>query len=503
MKNKLLNAILLFQFLLLISCDALYLNPIDSYAHGNYWKSKEQCDRFIIGLHTRMRSKAPTFFTMGEYRSGLFEQETYTKTGALSSNMPIIRNNLSISRPGLTGWGGLYSDIMQINHAIEQISKGLDFLSESETNAYLGQLYGMRAYYYFQLHRTWGGVPIVSEPEVLSANTVDELNKARSTELETLNFIKEDIKRSVAAYTETNFTNTEGPKYWSKAATYSLGAEVYLWSAKTGPAGNTTVFSENVVEDLTIAKNYLLALEGKFTLIKEFANVFKLKDNSEVIFSIRYRFGEATNWFSDFMYNATTFTSYYGEDGVKLSDPFKSKNSGALWNDYDPKIYLNTPDVDQRKRATFFYYTDANKSFNAVLMIKFLGNIYNNVRAWDDDYLIYRYADVILMLAEVYNELNEPMLVEKYMNDIRERATNSRSFVFTTKMEAEQAILDERKIEFIGEGKYWYDVRRMKNGSDGLILVNNNPQKLLWPVDLSTLSKDPLLTQTPGYENEE
>lgn len=65
----------------------------------------------------------------------------------------------------------------------------------------LGQAYGIRAYYYFHLLRTYGGVPIRLEPEALNGN-IDPvaLRKARASEAEVLSAIKEDISKSMESF---------------------------------------------------------------------------------------------------------------------------------------------------------------------------------------------------------------------------------------------------------------------------------------------------------------
>ena len=78
------------------------------------------------------------------------------------------------------------------------------------------------------------------------------------------------------------------------------------------------------------------------------------------------------------------------------------------------------------------------------------------------------------------------------------------------------AILHERDKEFVWEGKRWFDVVRMQDASHNSLvfsatanypatspLINTNEKhKLLWPVDINTMNINPLLEQTPGYEQE-
>ena len=75
------------------------------------------------------------------------------------------------------------------------------------------------------------------------------------------------------------------------------------------------------------------------------------------------------------------------------------------------------------------------------------------------------------------------------------------------------AILHERDKEFVWEGKRWYDIRRMWDaGYEPLVfsseanydtsepvIKESESYKLLWPIDVETLNKDPKLKNNPGY----
>ena len=151
---KIKNYILAAVSCVLVSCNALELGPIDDYGLNNYWNTKEQCERFMIGLHLRMRSQMSTTMIMGEHRGGTLNANSITSTGEGASNIEIVGNTLSAANPGLTNWGGFYADLYQMNHAIDKISNECSFLDETTRKTMLGQLYGMRAWYYFHLLRT-------------------------------------------------------------------------------------------------------------------------------------------------------------------------------------------------------------------------------------------------------------------------------------------------------------------------------------------------------------
>ena len=176
--------------------------------------------------------------------------------------------------------------------------------------------------------------------------------------------------------------------------------------------------------------------------------------------------------------------------------------------------------TDKRRDATFYDYYKVTKSgippyavtLRNTSLVKFLGTISANKRYFTDDWPIYREADRILMLAEIVNaEGGDP---SGYIKQIRDRAfapaADPMPFVNSSKNANELAIFAERNKEFVYEGKAWYDLRRMKYGSDPLVFMNvNHPYgvldkttqgfKILWPIEKGIWTNDPLVNQTPGY----
>lgn len=162
--KKIIIGLLLIQ---LPSCELLDLKPVDTYSIDNYWDTKDQVNRFFTGLHKRIRDRQFVFMQLGEFRGGLLDSSPTSTLGQNKSDVDIIGNLISLENPGVTNFGNCYMDIMQINHAIERLNNYVTCLNEDEKNYYLGIAHGIRSYYYFHLLRTWGGVPLVSEPEVL------------------------------------------------------------------------------------------------------------------------------------------------------------------------------------------------------------------------------------------------------------------------------------------------------------------------------------------------
>lgn len=490
----------------MVSCNALELGPIDNYGLNNYWKTPEQCERFMIGLHYRLRSRMENMMIMGELRGGTLNTDAITSTGEGAYKIEIVGNNLSAANPGISNWGNFYMDIYQMNHAIDKISNECAFLDDNTRKTYLGQLYGMRAFYYFHLLRTFGGVPLCDKPDVLITDDLDKLDKPRATEQATWEFIRNDIEESCELYSTLDYTHFKGMNcYWNKAASQCLLAEVYLWGAKVKPVDANAVYSTTVDADLKAARTALEEVEKKYSYNQNFIDAFSVSNkdsNRETILAARYILGESSNYFGGFTYNISLFNRYYDASGNKIGNVLTIA-SGNQRYEYSSELWNSYADGDERRDATFLQYylfdNDNNIYPAGRVLRKFLGDFSNGAYQYTNDVPVYRYMDVALMLAELNNELNDKTQTAKWINVVRSRA-GAPTFTFTTKEVAEEEILKERTLEFVAEGKRWYDVRRMAGGKHALALVNNDKLKLLWPIDSGVLSKDSKVTQNQGYK---
>ena len=513
--------ILFLPILLVSSCDMLDLSPEDYYGSGNFWNTTAQVDGYMLGLHKILRDDHGSLYLLGEARGGTAGLGNSILGTTNINSSPIKDNRLTKDAAGISNWNGYYSRIMQVNIFISEVEKGCKFLSESDRNYYLGQAYGIRAHFYFMLYRTYGGVPIINTAEVLQgvANAQD-LYKPRATPKETLDFIKEDIIKS-DQYFGTDFTIKRTKSLWSKPATLMLKANIYLWSAKV-TTGNQTPSAN----DLQTAKDALSPLIGRFTLLPKFSDIFSVsnKGNNETIFAIRFLEGEATSFTNEFVYQSYGFVNLvYSNQGKLMGDTLNLQSTGNYRHTYKFELFERYDQDDQRRDATFLdFYTkdnDGNITNKGVAFRKALGRINaTGIRIYDSDIPVYRYSEVLLLMAEIENKSgNDP---SPYINEIRKRAYgenyNETVHGYTNKGFAanELAILSERDMEFVWEGKRWFDVCRMTDASGRplvfsgevsygttypILNFDTEVHKLLWPVDVNTLNVDPTLEQTPGY----
>ena len=349
--------------------------------------------------------------------------------------------------------------------------------------------------------------------------TADKFYVERATPEATLSFIKEDIGKSESYFGTTEINNKHDKTMWSKAATLMLKAEIYMWAAKVSINGYTA----SGKSDLEVAKNALNGIIGKFQLLNKFSDVFSTsnRNNAEVIFTLHFADGEATNWGGMFLYQDAVFIGQvYGRDDKKIeTDTLNLKGTGGVFrHEYTEDFWKSYDEKDTRRDATFLeYYTKKNKEGFGCVMQKAIGSINsNNNRIYDTDFIVYRYADALLMMAEVENGLGNPCA--GYINEVRKRAYGSdyeaNKYTEGNYAENELAILHERDKEFVWEGKRWFDVVRMHDANgkslafsatanypaDKSILDPSEEYKLLWPIDVDVMSVNPLLKQTPGYE---
>lgn len=491
----------------------LELAPEDYYGDGNFWQNEAQVTNFMVGLHKQFRDNRFMFLRLGEMRGGGFSNEDRQNTSL--SELTIINQAIEETSAGIGSWAGFYNPILQLNLFIQKV-EAAGFVAADKKNYLLGQAYAMRAYYYFHLLRTYGGVPVWLEPEVSNGNTdAVELRRARSSEAEVLDIIKADVNKSISLFGTAG--SPADKSQWNPLAALMLKGEVWLWSAKV--YGNTA--------DLAEAKSALNAVTGT-SLLPNFADVFKTKNNSETILAVRYRDGEAEmgTSYSYFLYSTFNFDNLHVKDsttlGPTLVDPLNIASAPAQIIQryaYTFELFQSYDVADTRRDATFYDYYKTSASGGDVVvtvrntaLVKFPGQMdAANRRVFTDDWPVYREADRLLMLAEITNaEGGDP---SSYIQQIRDRAfanADPTPFVNGSQDANELAIFAERSKEFVYEGKRWYDIRRMKYGGEPLVFISTSHPygvldkgtqgyKILWPIEAAIWTNDPLVDQTPGY----
>lgn len=532
-KLTILSAVFSLLFLTVnTSCsDLLDLAPLDHYGSESYWKTEAHATGYIDGIHKHLRDASwQHTITFGELRGGHYISGTSGDGSSVSAGS-IIQQNFDANNTGVSKFGDLYGRITNCNLFIARVTDA-DYIAEAKRDYYLGMVYGIRAFYFFDLYRVYGGVPLRTGVEVIDGELdPTKLYMPRAKASEVMTQIKDDLKKSLEYFGSVNDFNPYalGKKaYWNKAATEALAADVYLWNSKVSigdNAANTADLTVAKTHLLNLVNNYGLKLESDFARVHDATN----KANDEIIFAIRFLEGEATNAVNQYIYNigtGSTNNNAFLEDGSPFSDPLKVAGVSSVQRyEYTKEFFDIFDKKDLRRNATFLpsYNKDAegNLVYRGNSVKKNIGYINSNgLRTWVGDFVIYRLPWVYLSLAEVANMESDNAGVEKYINMVRERAYGENwgpefeytAGDFTTN---ELAILREKDKEFVQEGQRWWDVLRMTLTKGGKHLVftpeggfNGNPilketesHKVLWPLDKGLLDNDDALEQTPGYEN--
>lgn len=516
------------------SCaDNLNLAPIDYYGSGSYWKTEAHVIGYMDGIHKHLRDAAfQHTFLWGEARGG-----NLIPSGTSADGMGMLYGDIKLQNfdeehtGGIRNFGDIFGRLTNINLFIARVTAAT-YMDEAKKEYYLGQAYGLRAFYYFDLYRTYGGVPLRLTADVVEG-IIDPnlLYMERAEPQEVMAQIKKDLNSSLEYFGNNDSFDPNGrgnkKAYWSKAATECLIGEVYLWTSKVTTGGDAANES-----NLSTAKTHLLNVVNNYGLgmMNNFADVFESKNNKgnkEVIFAVRYMEGEVINSNNIFTYAMATGSTKdrYKENGEKFLDALDISNTGSQQLEYKHELFHSFDKEDTRRDATFIASynkdDDGNLTFWGTHVRKNIGYVNSQgARIYCGDYILYRLPLVYLMLAEIENMQGGD--VAQYINLVRKRAYGAawdeakygyKNADFTTN---ELAILHEKDKEFIQEGQRWWDLRRMTLTKGGKHLVfckegsigteqptldeATEAHKVLWPVDITLLGNDPLIYQTPGYK---
>ena len=457
-----------------------------------------------IGAYARLRAYQSTLFNLGEMRSDIWADGRFTES-ADGLSAQLYTHNISATNVPYGNWAGFYNFIYQLNNLIDILPQSP--VDQATSTKWSAEIYGMRAYVYYVMLRTWGGVPLSTEP-VITINNAAETYKARTSPDSVLAQIKSDIEKSLQLFGSANTIPSGNRVFWNRLATLTLKGDVYIWSG-THMGGGNADFS-TALAALQEIKN----LEGNtLRLQPNYADIFdplKKANNPEIIFALNYELGQATQGtYGIFTINGVQSSSYSFAQAptptVQTVYPYVN-GANRVGMSLEMVTKLTTGPADQRISNSFkpIYSTTAPHDFRGVFLHKWVGSVAGASQVYNNDFPIYRYADVLLLIAEAKTKLGQDPSAE--INQIRQRAYGAAAPVFTSGSITNNmnAILEEYLREFIGEGRRWWALRR---AGDSYVYANirsaylspTSTAKLLLPISVGMLNNDPLLKQTPGY----
>ena len=366
-------------------------------------------------------------------------------------------------------WEDSYIAIQAANIVLNRID-GIDDIDNSTRNSRKGEAKFIRALVYYNLVNLYGDVPLVVTE---TTNPTDFFGQGRTPVSEVYAQIITDL---VEAQSELPANNEDGRA--TKDAANALLGKVYLAN------GNPQA-----------AEAALRAVSGA-TLAGNYADIFGIdnENGSESIFEIQYRSGVNGN-----------------SEGSRFASLFTAQsNPGSRGNNIITEDLVNSFEPGDLRRNEII--PDASTP-TINISTKYVDDDLLVLDDGDNNVIVLRYADVLLMLAEALNAQGYVADGEAFdlLNQIRNRAglANLTSTTIATQEEFNAALLEERRHELFMECHRWFDLKRLGNpvatmnahfaSIPGLnITIDQND--LLLPIPQSQVDTDPeFITQNPGY----
>lgn len=357
-------------------------------------------------------------------------------------------------------WQYRYKGILQCNIALEKIPQ-VTFNDASLQKRYLAEAKFLRAFFYFDLVKNFGGVPLVTGLKMPS----EVQGITRSTASETYAFIEQDLLEAIPDLPKRSEYSESETGHVTKGAAQGILAKVYLYQEK-----------------YTEAEEQLKAVinSGEYALLDDFSKVWNMDYNNseEGIFEVQtddnmtYNLGERlsvvvgsrddSGWSWGLPTSNLEKAFKDAGDEVRLrytimTDGQTDVPGDDYWNEDNP--YVITPSKHKSARCNFKLYIPVAKRPSTY-----------DAPHIPLNYRVLRYADVLLMYAEVENALGKDTEAQNALNQVRNRVNLSN--VTATGTRLRDAIRLERRLELACEGNRLYDLRRWKDDNGKYAIQN-------------------------------
>jgi len=467
------------------------LKPESTISTNSFWEDEGDVMSATYGMYNMFRSTFDVKTVIwGEFRTGFYGQGQSTAT-----NWNNLWNNSMTPTTVGTNWSTQY---LLLNDANLILSKapGISFLNETAKNHVLGQAYFVRAFAYFYIARLWGDAPIVTEG---FESTDQNLEPSRSPKAQVLQQAKDDVNQAISL-----LGKRAGVNYIGKDAANMLKAEIYLWTAKVENGGDSDLIEAQKAIDEVLGAGYILE--------DDFETVFRDEQSKEIIFSIFYSDLEAGSGDTSGSGGRATGThpSHITLPSVELTPdnlesqiPVKAQPQWLDLSAYFVDNILNASVNDSRKEIT--RGTAGSGAQTVTWINKYIGEVFAGTRLSSSDLIIYRFAEAVLLKAEIENALGNTPEALSQLNKIAKRAYGVEDYYAgLTPSQVDDAILNQRILEFVLEGKSWFDIQRFGKAFDMIPSLAGreseyNGNILLFPVAQDVINRNRNIKQTEGY----
>lgn len=538
---------LLFS-ILLFSCKKSYLDrTINDYiAKDEVFSNITNADMFLSMAYMKL----PTFFKPGgdanwALSSGTDESEQIWDNG-LDANYFNTGNWGPSLFPLQQFWSTYYQTIRRLNIFITNYDLIPEDASDpARKKRLLGEAYALRAFFYFELYKQWGGVPIITE--ALNVTDPDMNTIKRSTAEEVINQIKSDIEKAIpnlpAIATGSYFGRANAvmcKHLLSRALLYYASALTNINNDKSRWQDAATAAQDAITSALAAGvKLSQDAWNGK----RAYESIFLNAQNPEIIFA---RQGQRDWWDQVTCSNAENgwygtgptvemMNAYEMNSGLAISDPASSYDPQNPAQNRDPRFYQTILVHGQTWKGRVINVkgpsTPVGLDFKtdhpatSIFLRKFMeedGSLITRQGFYYRPWVLMRLSELYLNYAEAQNEAVGPdASVYEAINKIRSRNSVNMPALPAglSQQQMRDRIRNERRIELAFEEHRFWDVRRWKiaetvdNGSIRKMEVDQNgvitypvlepriflPKHYLFPIPQDEMDRNTKLVQNPGW----
>lgn len=463
--------------------DFLRLKPESNYTDDTFYTTADEFKSALSGCyHMVQEYYQVNYFIFNEFRSDNVQHATVKYSD----------ENIILPDDTKTYWLQLWKSIYTINKMLYQLKDFKDITPELK-NDITCQARFLRAYTYFVLVRTFGGVGIITEP----VTPLQGLKVQRQTAEKTYDFIISELNDLITVgKLPRGYKDCATP---SEVTAYAMLTQIYVmrcgYPYYTSEWDKVRDYSKLVIDSGLFED----AFAPQWPWTKIFSN--EGETSPEFIFSIRYKSGGISE---ECGYNRLNCGLYTGSGRMR----------------HEPEFYKSfelAPDATTniRREASL-----ALKRINIVSgleekfdhVIKFAWDYDAANDQWGNDLPVIRYTDIKLLYAEAICKLsgNVEQDAIDILNQVRQRAElpDLTTVEINSMAEWQRRLLAERRSEFVGEGIRWYDLVRTKTYYAALMTANPtkaanfDDNSYIFPLPQSEVDKvnnPKLMWQNPGY----
>lgn len=435
----------------------LDIDPLFTQDAENFFETPNDYQRALTGAYDLLQSSFMTVW-VGEIASdnSIAGGESVNDTEGLHEIEAMAHDAVNNELRSIFRWN--YAGVTRANYLLEN-KNNIDFEGKDKI---IAEATFLRAYYYFELVKYFGDVPLVVDKR-LGADEVTKIDRTPRSEV--FAQIEQDLIFAAAGLD----WNDPVKGRVTKGACLSLLGKAYLYQNKFDQAASTL---DQVID------------QNQYELISEYNDLFKVNNegHSESVFDVQYSGAEGGGYGCLICLEGNAAPGFQGIR--QYSGPIYG--DGNSYNLPTQDLYDAFDVTDIRRDATVLdidaFIADQPNSSDITYAIGGGGHtgFYNNkyikrqgeIGLPDNDltspvnYVVIRYADVLLMAAEAHSRATTPddSKAQDYLNQVRNRVNMSP--INATGNALTEAIWLERRLELSGEGHRFFDLVRTGKAAD-------------------------------------